>query len=656
MFAVRISSAVKAKSIWLVLLLIAVMVTAMPVIGQDNGEAKASYARANNYIAEKNYRAARIEMLNALAADPNWAEARIVQANVYLKLKDPIAAEAEIKRARELGIDDAELRHIMGHSLLMQGKYERAKEVITSGSIVTEYAGYAQRILAEALLELDERDAARQAYDEAIAINDQDSDLWISISRFRFRGGDEKGAIEASDLAVKLDEKNVEALLYRGELARRQLGLVYALPWFERVLDIDPDHLPTLIAYAETLGDVGRYRDMLSVARRVLSLEPVNPYGYYFQAVLAARAGEYSLARSIMQKVQGQLDKQAAPALLLCALELQADNAVKAREFCENVLNAQPNNASAQQLLMRALLISGEAEELKNDFDKGRFSSVTPGYSAAIMALAFQLGDDLDGAVKHINIASQSPSIFFRLQGEAESASRLIFMIEKEPGNVRHRIRYIRRLLNDGQSDIALEQARRLQQQFPDYADSNLLAGDVEIVRRNYGRALNYFEQAASVRFSFDIMVRIHDMQAQLGRGEQMQMLLKRFLAANPHNLEAKHMLGLAYLDNGKPELARATLQEVRLRLGENTPLLLADLSIAQLRSGDADAARNTARKAYTILPMNAPVTFALAEALWADEARRRDALDLYEKAAALAGNNKIYQNRLKEARQELAI
>jgi tetratricopeptide (TPR) repeat protein len=200
-----------------------------------------------------------------------------------------------------------------------------------------------------------------------------------------------------------------------------------------------------------------------------------------------------------------------------------------------------------------------------------------------------------------------------------------------------------------------LAQARRLQKQFPDYADSNLLAGDVEMVRRNYGRALSYFEQAASVRFSFDIMVRMHDMQAQLGRGEQMQALLKRFLAANPHNLDAKHMLGLAYLDGGKPELARATLQEVRLRLGENTPLLLADLSLAQLRSGDGDTARITARKAYSILPMNAAVSFALAEALWADEKSRRDALDLYEKAVVLANDNNVYQTRLKEARAQLA-
>jgi hypothetical protein len=52
---------------------------------------------------------------------------------------------------------------------------------------------------------------------------------------------------------------------------------------------------------------------------------------------------------------------------------------------------------------------------------------------------------------------------------------------------------------------------------------------------------------------------------------------------------------------------------------------------------------------------MNAAVSFALAEALWAEEKSQRDALDLYEKAVALAGDNNVYQSRLKEARSQLA-
>ncbi len=649
------SSSYWAKVAQYCVLAILCLTLAVPVIGQDNSDAKASFARANDYIAENNYRAARIEMLNALAKDPEWKAARILQGQIYLKLKDPIAAEAEIKRARELGVEDAQLRHLMGHALLMQDKYERTKEVITSGTVAAEHVGYAQRILAEALLELEERDAARSAYDAAIKANDRNADLWVSIGRFRFLGGDEKGAIEAVDFAVELDNQNIDALLYRGELSRRQFGLTFALPWFERALEIDPDHIPTLIAYAQTLGDAGQYRDMLAASRRVLSLEPNNTYGYYLQAVLAARAGQFDLARSLMQRIQGRLDDQVAPKLLLCALELQAQNAMQADEYCEDVLLKQPHNPSAQQLLMRIKLMGGELEELKSDYNDGRFSSVSTGYASAIMALALQLEGDIEGATDHINTASASPNIFFRLLAEPENTNNLNLLINKEPGNVKHRIRYIRRLLNDGRADQAFAQARRLQVQYPDYVDSNLLAGDVEVVRRNYAKALTYFEKASSARFSFDVMVRMHDMLAQLGRGEQMQALLRRYLAANPHNLQAKHMLGLAYLDAGNADLAREALQEVRARRGDNTPLLLADLAIAQLRSGNGDGARRTAHKAYTILPMNAAVSFTYGETLWAIEERREDALDLYEKAVIIAPDNDLYRTRYNAASKEFA-
>lgn len=642
------------RTVALLVLLVLGLALAGPVTGQDNTDAKAAFGRAQGYIAKNNYRAARIEMLNALAEDPDWREARVTQARIYLKLKDPIAAEAEIKRARALGEPDEALRHLMGHALLMQDRFDQAKEVITTGPVAAEYTGYAQRILGETLVELEDRDAARTAYDRAIAANDRDADLWVSISRFRFLDGDEKGAVEAADFAVELDNQNIEALLYRGELSRRQYGLIYAVPWFERALEIDPDHIPVLVAYAQTLGDVGRYRDMLSISRRILSLEPKNPYGFYLQAVLASRAGEFDLARSLMLKIQGRLDEQAAPALLLCALELQADNPVQAGEFCENVLIEQPNNPSAQQLMMRIMLMAGEVETLEQDYNKGRFSSVSPGYSAAIMANALQFADDMDGAVDHINKASASPSIFFRLLGESESAQSLILMTNKEPGNVKYRIRYIRRLLNDGQTDGAWAQARRLQQQYPEYVDSNLLAGDVEIMRRNYSKALEYFEKAAENRFSFDIMVRMHDMLAQLGRVDQMRALLRRFLAANPHHLEAKHMLGLAYLDAGNAQLARETLEEVRARRGDNTPLLLADLAIAQLGTGDTQTALATARKAYGILPMNAAISYTYGEALWQTDKGKADAVDLFEKAVAIAPDNSIFRERFKAAKAEL--
>jgi len=40
------------------------------------------------------------------------------------------------------------------------------------------------------------------------------------------------------------------------------------------------------------LGDMGRMRDMLVFARKIIAPDCKNPRGFFMQSVLAARAGE----------------------------------------------------------------------------------------------------------------------------------------------------------------------------------------------------------------------------------------------------------------------------------------------------------------------------------------------------------------------------
>ena len=76
---------------------------------------------------------------------------------------------------------------------------------------------------------------------------------------------------------------------------------------YEAALQRDPWHHDALIEYAATLGDAGRTRAMLDATRRALQARPASPQAYYLQAVLAARAGSYGLARSLLQRSCSEL-------------------------------------------------------------------------------------------------------------------------------------------------------------------------------------------------------------------------------------------------------------------------------------------------------------------------------------------------------------
>ncbi|MEO1044701.1 MAG: tetratricopeptide repeat protein [Pseudomonadota bacterium] len=625
-----------------------------PVVGQDNSAAQEAFARAEQSIAGGDYRTARIELLNAIADDPDWAEARLMQAMVYLRLRDPLGAEAELRRARELGVEDQELRHLMGHALLLQGQLDRARNWLTEGPVARRHLGYAQRILAEVNLAEGDRDRARAAYDAAIAADDRDPMLWVSIARYRFMGGDQQGAIEAADFAVSLAPQSVEALLYRGELARSQFGLVPSLPWFERALEIDPDHIPALIAYAETLGDAGRMTDMLSAARRIIALEPGNDRGYFLQAVLAARAGQHALARSLMLKTQDRLDGQAAPALLRCALELEADNLAMAQQHCETVLRLQPNNPLAADLVMQGMARTSEAKPFFDLVTENGLLVTPNSYRLMLAARVHETAGDRNAAARYINAASQAPHAALMLVPEILPLSELQNAVQSAPGDARAEVRLIRKLLTLQRNGEALSRARRLQQRFPGVADAHLLVGDVHALGNRWDQALTAYEEAVRLRFTFDVMVRLHDAMANLGRNDAKAEILRRFLANNPAHLRATHMLGTAYLDAGRWELARTTLAEVRARLGDNVPLLLADLALAEHMAGDPQA-EVTAATAYRTLPMNPVVTYVYGQVLGDDDNRLRDAIDLLEKAVSLAPDNPHYRETLNETKKRYA-
>ena len=71
-------------------------------------------------------RVARIELLNAIAAAPNDGRIRIAAAETDLRLGDGVAAEAELRRARALGIGADATRHLMAHAFLLQHRPDQA--------------------------------------------------------------------------------------------------------------------------------------------------------------------------------------------------------------------------------------------------------------------------------------------------------------------------------------------------------------------------------------------------------------------------------------------------------------------------------------------------------------------------------------------------
>ncbi len=336
---------------------------AIQASSDGNEEAREYLTKAQEFRARGDARSARIELMNAIKADPGLIEARILQAEILLKLFDGIGAQSELDKAIQLGSQPARTRHLYGHALQLQGKFREAKVELLADDIPIEHQASAARILGRVGMQMGDDLLASRAFDRAIKLDPGYSELWVDVARFRAGSGDQAGAIAAVDEAVKLKPNNIRALQYRGELLRFQFGLGAALPWFEGALQIDPNDVALLTEYAATLGDMGRMKDMLVIARKIIALDGKNPRAFFMQSGLAARAGKYDLARVLMQKTEGRIDGVPAVILVHGIIEHGEGNYNASAEKFRRLISIQPNNRRAQNLLAQSLYLAGDAEE-----------------------------------------------------------------------------------------------------------------------------------------------------------------------------------------------------------------------------------------------------------------------------------------------------
>ena len=562
-------------------------------------------------------------------ADPQPGAALVTAAREALRRGDGIDAEVKLREALKRGVPKEQLAAYFGGAYLRQGNRDRARQWLGPGvfSGATRAEGF--RLLAQ-LEQLDNNlPAAGAAYDRVLALLPDDPELWVEIGRLRYRGGQHVLAIAAADHAIALGPQNVRALEFRGQLIRDRYGLLPALPWFEAALVHAPDDVSVLTDYAATLGELGRASEMLTVTRRILQLDAGNPRAYYLQAVLAARAGRYELARGLLARTRNKLEDLPGPLLLQALLELGAGNTKVASELCEQFLDQQPDNIRARELLARTLYVSGQNRYLTIRFRDDIARKNASPYILTTVARGFEALGDRAEAGRLLDLAAkpQRAALHVVAQGTQIGA-----------------------LMAQGRSDEALASAERQRDAQPGTYASQALAGDVQLALGNARAAQERYVAAAQIRMSQELLVRRLEAYAAAGDPQGAAQMVRAWLIENPGDRVALRLEADMALREGDGGRALAILDYLRRSGAEQDVKLLSDLSFIQLQAQSPDVAANTATIAYRLQRANPLATQALALG-FADLADHRSAaLALIEKARRMLGDNPM----LAEARGKL--
>ncbi|RME68785.1 MAG: hypothetical protein D6782_00705, partial [Alphaproteobacteria bacterium] len=279
-----------------------------PAAAVDVQESRTYYERALKQYQKEDYRAAQIELRNALKANPDNAEARLLLAEIYLKAGQGIAAQTEIEAARRAGIAVNDSRVQMARALVFQQQYQRALSELDMAQVPAANRSEALELRGLAYIGLGDDPKALETLLQAREADPKNINAHIALARFYAGKNQREEAVASIDQALALEPDHAGALVMKGDLVRNIEGLEPALPYFDRAIAAQPENLAARLERAATLVDLQRDEEAKREIDFVYKRMPEHPLAHYLSAVLVARKGDFAAASELMDRTKGALD------------------------------------------------------------------------------------------------------------------------------------------------------------------------------------------------------------------------------------------------------------------------------------------------------------------------------------------------------------
>ncbi|MFN2349420.1 MAG: tetratricopeptide repeat protein, partial [Thioalkalivibrio sp.] len=261
--------------------------------------------RGIEFRQQGDLRASVIELKNALQKNPSSQEGRWQLGLTYLEMQDGTQAEAEILRARELGMDQEQVSVALARARVLQGQYDQALADLGEGVDATDRMSLAQAHVVRglALLGGGRGEAAAESFQAALEQVPDLTEAMVGMAWTRQLSGDRGAASEWLDKALAQDPKSPEAWRTRADIAMANGDMQAAEASYGEAIRYSRNpfelHLRRAMMRVE-LNDLEAAGKDLD-AMRAMSRE--HPMTLYLSGLLHSRHGRYAEAQADFETV-----------------------------------------------------------------------------------------------------------------------------------------------------------------------------------------------------------------------------------------------------------------------------------------------------------------------------------------------------------------
>ncbi len=607
-------------------------------------------ADAQRLMAAGDLPAARLQLRNAIKAQPMNAAAHYRLGQVDLQLGDAPAAEKEAQTAQEQGYDEAAALTLRASAYLNEGRYRDLLRDFPAGQGATDVAAATMTARGQAQLQLDHADLAADSFAEAHRLAPGAVAPLLGEAQVALINKDRATALQKVTAALQIDPASAEALQRQSSLLAEAGDKAGAIAAADKAVAAAPGQYAFRLDRAGLLIAFNQNTEARADVDAVLALAPGNARATYFRAVLLLRAGQYAaanadldrlssfisqypgayLVQALVKQQMGQTEQALDAAtryvgrspgeprgvLLLAELQMQSKRPDKAVETLTPLVDASTDNPAIYDLRGAALTRLGRLQDALRDYQK-----------------ALALRPDDATLLSHVGAAELALN---QTDGAASALGRSVSLAPAQPQT---EALLAMAQLDAGRFDDAQKTIDQLRTQQGGTEAVGILAGGVDLAQFNLPAAQQAFEavlhehpDSVAARLSLarvallqgrdadvaslmgEVLQReparepvVTDLTAQLlrqGKTADAVSVLERAHAAAPANPRFLARLGGLYISTGEPQKALALATSPDGQPAPNgvaaVPALLVKAE-AQLALKQIDAARDTYRQVLAI-------------------------------------------------------
>lgn len=613
---------------------------------------------AQAYFDKGEVNAAIIQLKNALLIDPANKEARLLLGKAYLKQKDGLSAEKELRRAQELGALREAVLVPLGRALLMTRQSDKLLQTITAETGDSEILqGDILLLQGQAYLASGKPALAEEKFSEVLALKPTAVEALLGKARIAYQNQDTAATTELVDRAISLEPDNAEAWILKGELLRHTGQQQEAATAFQQAIELEPGNIPARLGRATALLALGEPEQANAELDGLLQKYPNLYLAHYLKALLQYQQQQLGAAQASVQRALKQAPDHQPSHLLAGTIAYQQQRLNQAEQHLRRYRSSNPGDRQAGKLLAATLLKLKQPAEAIEVLEAGASAAADDAQYLSLLGSAYlSQGDTASGLDTLEQAAALAPdaagirtqlAIAQLAQGDVEQGiSELQSAVDLGPDLVQADILLVMAYLQRKDFDRALAAIDTLAGKLPDspvplnFRGAALLGqGDRAAAKQAFAAALELKPEflpahlnlaqldlmagdrvAAEARYrevvSYDegnlkALLALAALAARNGQIEETVQWLKQAHKRHPEAIQPALLLVQHYLQQDETSRALDLAKTVAVA-HPREPTVLSVLAQAQLKAGQEKAALDTLRKLVEVEPQSAKAHYLL--------------------------------------------